>query len=154
MLWTRLRHTASQMEINLSRSYSELILLPSFKERFDYLQLKGNVCDATFGGHRYLNQMLYRDPEWKSVRRGIIIRDNGCDLAHPDYELIFQSAFVHHMNPITIEDILQRDPKVFDPENLITVSFNTHQAIHYGSEDLLPKDPVERKPFDTCPWKE
>lgn len=145
---------ASPTEISLSKSYSELILLPSFKERFDYLQLKGTVGDSTFGGHRYLNQVLYRDSEWKSVRRGIIIRDNGCDLAHPDHELIFQSAFVHHMNPITVDDILQRDPKVFDPENLITVSFRTHQAIHFGSEDLLSKDPVERKPFDTCPWKE
>lgn len=137
----------------MTKSYSELIKIPSFEERFRYLQLKGYVGDATFGSHRHLSQTLYRNPEWRSVRNKVILRDNGCDLAHPDFEIQGQAAYVHHINPITIEDILAKRSIVFDLDNLITVSFQTHQAIHYGSEDLLPKLPIERKPNDTCPWR-
>lgn len=137
----------------MNRCYSELIQLPTFEERFRYLQLKGTVGSETFGHSRYLNQALYRLPDWKSLRNKIIIRDNGCDLASPDHEIRGEAAFVHHINPITIEDILDRNPKVFDPENLVTTIFLTHQAIHYSDESLLPKPLVERTPNDTCPWK-
>lgn len=135
------------------RTYSELIAIPSFEERYRYLQLNGRVGSATFGSHRRLNQILYRMQEWKSLRNNIIIRDQGCDLAHPDFEISGQPAFIHHINPITIDDILEHRSCVFDPENLITTTFNTHQAIHYGSDDLLIKLPQERRPNDTCPWK-
>ena len=137
----------------MTKSYSELITIPDFKERFEYLRITGSVGEATFGSSRYLNQMLYKMPEWRSVRNKVIIRDNGCDLAHPEYEINGQPAFVHHINPITIDDILSRNPKIFDMNNLITTVFMTHQAIHYGSSDLLTLNPVERKPFDTCPWR-
>lgn len=135
------------------KSYRDLMEIPDFEERFRYLQLNGYVGDTTFGGHRSLNQMLYRNPDWRSIRNKVILRDNGCDLAHPDFEIRGQAPYVHHINPITIEDILEQRRKVFDLNNLITVSFQTHQAIHYGTEDMLPKLPVERKPGDTCPWK-
>lgn len=135
------------------KSYSELILLPSFESRFEYLLIKQNVCDPTFGSHRYLNQRLYQNPLWRSARRYAIIRDNACDLGHPDFDLGSQPAFVHHINPITIEDILEERKCVFDLENLITCSFNTHQAIHFGARDMLPKLPIERTPNDTCPWR-
>lgn len=135
------------------RSYSELITIPDYAERFRYLSLKGTVGDATFGSHRYLNQLLYKMPEWKRIRRDVIIRDNACDLAHSDYLIMSQPAYVHHINPISIDDIVNRNPKVFDMDNLITTVFTTHQAIHYGDINLLPSVPVERKPNDTCPWK-
>lgn len=136
----------------MNKSYHECIALSSFKERYEYLRLGAAVGDMTFGGHRQLNQLLYRMPEWKRTRRDVIIRDNGCDLAHPDFELN-QAAYIHHINPITIEDILDRNPIIFDPDNLIVCSFNTHQAIHYGDAGLLPKLPIERQPNDTCPWR-
>ena len=135
------------------RSYSELITIPDYVERFKYLSLKGGVGNATFGSHRYLNQMLYKMPEWKRVRRDVILRDNACDLAHPDFLIQSQPAYVHHINPISIDDILNRNPNVFDMDNLITTVFSTHQAIHYGDEGLLTMLPVERKPSDTCLWK-
>lgn len=135
------------------RTYSELIQCKSFKDRFYYLKLNGQVGEATFGSHRYLNQLLYKMPDWRSVRRKVIIRDNGCDLGDPDFPINGQSIFVHHMNPITVDDVLHRDRKVFDPDFLITVSFDTHQAIHYGDENLLPKLPNIRMPNDTCPWR-
>lgn len=134
------------------KSYSELLKLKTFEERFEYLKLSGKVAERTFGGSRYLNQLLYKDPMWKSTRDKIISRDKGCDLAHEDHELA-SSAYVHHINPIKKEDVLFRAKKVFDPENLITVSFNTHQAIHYGNSDMIPKDPIERRPNDTIPWR-
>ena len=137
----------------MARSYHELITIPNFEDRFKYLSLKGKVGEATFGSSRYLNQLLYRDPRWKRTRRNVIIRDNACDLAHPDYEIRSQAAFVHHIEPITIDDIMQGNPKVFDEDNLITTVFLTHQAIHYGSETLLPEMPVDRRPYDTCPWR-
>lgn len=136
----------------MNRSYSELIRIPTFEERFKYLQLSGSVGDFTFGSKRHINQVLYKTPEWLSVRDKVIIRDNGCDLGIPD-RLIGGRVLVHHMNPITIDDILNRNPKVFDMDNLISVSHITHEAIHYGNEDLLMKDPIERCKNDTCPWR-
>ena len=134
------------------RSYSELISIPTFKERYEYLRLFGKVGKETFGYDRYLNQVLYTSDEWRRFRRDIIIRDNGRDLGCEGYEL--QSRIiVHHINPITVEDVLNRSRMVFDPDNVISVSHNTHQAIHYGDESLLPLLPVERSRYDTCPWK-
>lgn len=136
------------------RSYSELIQLPTIADRYEYLKLVGEVAGETFGSHRYLNQKFYRSAEWKSVRNDVIIRDLSCDLAIPEYE-IFSHPIVHHINPITIDDVLDENwDKLFSLENLITVSYNTHQAIHFGNNRMLPKLPIERKPGDTCLWKE
>lgn len=142
------------MEIfyQMKKTYSELIKLKTFDERFEYLQLHGLVGEETFGYSRYLNQVLYRSYDWKELRRKIILRDNGCDLACDGYE-VYGKILVHHINPISLKDIEERDPKVFNLNNLITVSFMTHQAIHYGSKDLLLLDPVERRPNDQCPWR-
>lgn len=137
----------------MKKTYNELITFDKFEDRFEYLKIKGNVGEATFGSQRYLNQMLYRNPQWRSIRNKVIIRDNGCDLAHPDYEINGQAAYVHHINPITIDDIVNENPKIFDMNNLITTTFQTHQAIHYGSRDILLLNPIERKPNDTCPWR-
>lgn len=137
----------------MTRTYSELIRLPTFLDRFRYLQLGGKVGVETFGYDRYLNQILYRTTEWKRFRNKIIVRDNGCDLACDGYEIIGQRILVHHINPISVEDVLQRDPKVFDPENAVSTILNTHNAIHYGDESLLLIEPIERKPNDTCPWR-
>lgn len=134
------------------KTYSELILLPTFEERYRYLRLDGAVGKVTFGYDRYLNQILYHSDEWKGFRRDIIIRDNGCDLACIGFD-IFDRAIVHHINPITVEDVLKRNPMIFDPENVITTIHNTHQAIHYGDEGLLIRAPTERSRNDTCPWK-
>ena len=134
------------------KCYSELILIPSFLERYRYLKIGGRVGVATFGHDRYLNQILYQSPEWREFRDDIIIRDNGCDLAMPGFDLI-ERIMVHHINPITVEDVLKRHPKVFDPENVISTSLNTHNAIHYGDESKLALLPVERTPYDTCPWR-
>lgn len=139
------------MMMNTKR-YSELITIPTYEERFQYLQLKGAVGKDTFGYDRYLNQILYNSPEWKRLRNRIIIRDNGRDLGCEGYE-IYGRILIHHMNPITVDDIVSRDPIVFDPENLICVSHNTHNAIHYGDENLLIMAPVERTKNDTCPWR-
>lgn len=137
----------------MSKCYSELITLPTFIERFRYLQLKGAVGEATFGSRRYLNQLLYTCPEWRSVRDDVIIRDKGADLAcHPD-RIIYGRIYIHHINPITADDIVRRDPKVFDLENLIATTHMTHEAIHYGDESLLVLEPVVRMPNDTCPWR-
>ena len=134
------------------RTYSELIKLPTFKERYDYLQLKGKVGAETFGFDRYLNQKFYRSPEWKKVRDIVIIRDKGCDLAMDDYE-IYGRIIIHHMNPVELNDILQHSMTVLDPDQLICTSISTHNAIHYGEESLRSKEPVVRKPNDTCPWR-
>jgi len=134
------------------RTYSELITIPTFIDRFNYLNLTGKVGDATFGGHRYLNQLLYKTDRWILLRNHIIVRDNGCDLGIEDRE-IFVRATIHHIDPITIEDVLSNNPKVFDPDNLITSSDITHKAIHYGDEHLLIKEPTIRREYDTCPWK-
>ena len=130
------------------RTYSELITIPTFEERFEYLQLKGSVGKDTFGYDRYLNQVLYRSPEWKRLRNQIIIRDGGCDLACDGYD-IYDKVLIHHLNPITVEDVLTRSRKVFDPDNLVCVTHNTHNAIHYGDSDLL----VTGTKNDTCPWR-
>lgn len=134
------------------RTYSELILLTTFEERFQYLKLGGTVGQITFGYERYLNQLLYSSDEWKRCRRKVIIRDLGCDLAYEGYELQ-DKILIHHMNPITVDDILQRNPRVFDLENLICTSHNTHNAIHYGDENLLLRAPIVRTKNDMCPWK-
>jgi hypothetical protein len=134
-----------------SRCYSELSKLKTFEERFDYLQLKGKVGVDTFGFDRYLNQRFYTSAEWKRARRDVIIRDNGCDLGVPGYELQ-NGIYVHHMNPISVEDLIHGETWIIDPEFLICVSYNTHQAIHYGDRSLLPKLPVERSMNDHCPW--
>ena len=134
------------------RTYSELITIPTFEERFKYLQLKGSVGKDTFGYDRYLNQVLYRSPEWKRLRNQIIIRDGGCDLACDGYD-IYDKVLIHHLNPITVEDVLTRSRKVFDPDNLVCVSHNTHNAIHYGDVDLLVTGPIIRTKNDTCPWR-
>ena len=134
------------------RTYSELILLPTFEERFKYLQLNGRVGDDTFGFDRYINQNFYRSAEWKRIRDQIIIRDNGCDLAFEGYE-IYGRILIHHMNPITISDIKFSTEYLMNPEYLICVTHNTHNAIHYGDEKLLMKGPVVRTKNDTCPWR-
>ena len=136
----------------VNRTYSELKNLDSFEERFNYLKLNGQVGETTFGSRRYLNQLLYKSKEWISVRDKVIIRDEGCDLGIPGRE-ICGKILVHHINPITIEDVANNNPKVFDLENLITTSHITHEAIHYGDKNLLIKDPIVRTANDTCPWK-
>ncbi len=139
------------MTMNI-RTYSELITIPTFEERYNYLKLNGIVGKETFGYDRYLNQLLYRSSDWRSFRDRIIIRDNGCDLACEGFEL--QSRIIiHHIDPITVEDILNKHPKVFDPENVISTSHNTHLAIHYGDKNLISIGPINRYKNDTCPWK-
>lgn len=136
----------------ITRSYSELVSISSFIDRFRYLKLNGSVGEQTFYGHRWLNQVLYQSPEWRRTRREIVIRDDGCDLADSDRP-ISGKIYIHHLNPLSIEDILKRRPCVFDPENLVCVSFNTHNAIHYSDEEILIKGPIIRSEFDTCPWR-
>lgn len=134
------------------KCYSELILLPTFKERYEYLHMKGVVGEETFGFDRYMNQFFYRSPEWKRIRDFVITRDNGCDLGIPGRE-IFGKVTIHHMNPIQPEDIRRRTDLLLNPDFLITTTHNTHLAIHYGDDSILLQDPIERKPGDTCPWK-
>lgn len=135
------------------RTYSDLSKLKSFEERFDYLKLDGAVGEETFGFDRYLNQALYSSKEWKHVKNQVIIRDEGCDLGISGNK-INRKAIIHHMNPITREQIENRDSEIFNPEYLITVSHSTHNAIHYGDKDLLARQaPVERKQGDTVPWR-
>lgn len=135
------------------RTYSELITLLTFEDRYEYLKLNGKIGEETFGFDRYINQQLYqRSQKWKSVRDKVIIRDNGCDLSMEGYE-IWGKIIIHHMNPITIEDIERESDFVFNPEYLISTSLNTHNAIHYGDENLLIKAPIERTKYDTCPWR-
>lgn len=134
------------------KTYLELIHLPTFEERFKYLQLKGFVGKDTFGHDRYLNQVLYHSPEWRKLRRDIILRDEGRDLACDGYD-IYGSIIIHHLNPITVEDVLNRSPNVFDPNNLVCTSDATHKAIHYGDIASLLVAPVVRTKNDTCPWR-
>lgn len=134
------------------KSYEELILLPTFKERFDYLKLNGVVAEPTFGSKRWLNQVFYTSREWKNIRNEIIIRDLGCDLGIPGRE-ITNRIMIHHINPITEDDILQKNFKLIDPNNLITTMKRTHDAIHYGDENQLLNDPISRSPNDMIPWK-
>ena len=138
----------------MTRCYSELIKLPTFKERYEYLKLDGAVGQDTFGFDRYLNQIFYRSPEWKAIRRNVIIRDNGCDLAIDDREIPNGvKVLVHHMNPIDVTDIYYRAEDILNPEYLITTTKRTHDAIHYGSEESLVFEPIIRSANDTCPWK-
>ena len=132
------------------RTYSELIKLQTFEERFDYLKLGGLVGKDTFGFDRYLNQIFYRSKKWKSARDYVIIRDNGCDLGVEGHE-IHERIIIHHMNPITIEDIKEHNPDIYNPDYLVAVSHDTHNAIHYGSESILPVI-IERSPNDTKLW--
>lgn len=134
------------------RTYSEMIALPTYEERFDYLKLDGKVGKETFGYDRYLNQVLYNTEQWKKFRREIIIRDNACDLACEGYEINYR-ILVHHINPITVEDIVNRNPMIFDPENVVTTTHQTHNAIHYSDKSLLITKPIERTRNDTCPWR-
>lgn len=134
------------------RSYRELVRLKTFDERFEYLKLNGLVGESTFGFERYLNQTLYNSSKWRRLRNQIIVRDNGCDLGVDGYE-IQGLIIVHHMNPISVDDLKDFSEDVFNPEYLICVSLATHNAIHYGDTNLLPKEPIERRPGDTCPWK-
>ena len=133
------------------RRYSELIQLPTFKERFDYLALDGAIGEETFGYDRYLNQIFYHLPEWRRVRRDVIARDEGCDLGLEGYE-IHGRILIHHMNPILPEDIERRNPDILNPEFLITTCKRTHDAIHYGAE-APQQEFVTRHAGDTCPWK-
>lgn len=135
------------------RTYSELSRLPTFEERYKYLRLSGSVGKETFGFDRWINQYFYqRSREWKSVRDKVIIRDNGCDLGVEGYE-IYGRIIIHHMNPISTEDFERESKFLLEPEFLICVTHNTHNAIHYGDERLLVTAPIERTKFDTCPWK-
>lgn len=135
------------------RSYTDLIKIPTFEGRFEYLKLNGRVGKDTFGFDRHLNQSFYRSDEWRRLRNYIIKRDLGCDLGIPDRE-ISGRVYVHHMNPITAEDILKHSAFLVDPDFLVCTSKLTHDAIHYGDKDLLEDAYVERKPFDTCPWRQ
>lgn len=140
--------------VGASRCYSELITLPTFKERYAYLKLGGRVGADTFGFDRYINQQLYqRSRKWKQARDLVIIRDNGCDLGVEGFE-IYGKIIVHHMNPITMDDILKERDWIFDPEFLICTTHNTHNAIHYGDEHQLVTAPTVRTSNDTCPWKQ
>lgn len=134
------------------RNYSELITLRTFKERFEYLKLDGIVGEETFGFDRYMNQIFYKSKEWASVRRDVIIRDNGCDLGVDGYE-IHGKILIHHMNPINLSDIVHKTDELLNPDYLITTVLSTHNAIHYGDASLLPALPIERRANDTCPWK-
>ena len=141
----------------MKKTYTELIQIPYFEDRINYLKVYGRVAKETFGYDRYLNQMLYRLPEWKEVRRKVILRDNACDLAHPEHEIHPYGhkvrILVHHINPITKQDILDRSDLVLNPENLVTVSHDTHEIIHYGFPEVKSLSFTERTPYDTCPWR-
>lgn len=140
------------MNTKMIKIYSDMMKLTTFIDRFEYLKLDGKVGYETFGYDRYLNQMLYHTSEWKRLRREVILRDNGCDLGCSD-RIIYGKILVHHINPISIEDVLNRRRAVFDLNNVICVSMSTHNAIHYGDISLLITDPIERTKNDTCPWK-
>lgn len=134
------------------RTYSELITIPTYEERFEYLKLDGSVGKETFGFDRYLNQLFYNSGLWLSRRDDIIVRDDGCDLGIPDYS-IQGRIYVHHMNPLLVKDFLDDTDFLLNPEYLICTAFNTHQAIHYGDKSLLITAPIERTKNDTCPWR-
>lgn len=134
------------------RTYTELILLPTLDERFEYLKLSGTIGVETFGFDRYLNQKFYNSREWKDVRDYVIARDLGCDLGVEGHD-IHGKIYVHHMNPIVVKDIVEVSRMILDPEYLITTSLTTHNAIHYGDESQILSAPLERRKNDTCPWK-
>lgn len=134
------------------RTYNELMLLPTFEERFEYLKLSGRVGEETFGFDRWINQKFYRSTEWKHIRDQVIIRDNGCDLGIEGRE-IYGKILIHHMNPISKKDILERTDLLLNPMYLISVTKKTHNAIHYSDDSILMKDPIVRSKNDTCPWR-
>lgn len=139
--------------MKMIRTYSDLSKLKTFTERFEYLKLNGKVGEETFGFDRYINQKFYHSSEWKKIRDYVITRDNGCDLGISDREIMDERILIHHMNPVDINDIVNRSDYLLNPEYMITVTKNTHDAIHYGNEELLYTDPIIRRPNDTCPWK-
>lgn len=134
------------------RTYTELITIPTFEERFEYLRLNGCIGEDTFGFDRYLNQLFYHSSLWRSKRDEIIIRDKACDLGIEGRDLI-DNIVIHHMNPINIDDIISQTSYLLNPDYLICTSSRTHKAIHYGDKSKLVRDPIERHKFDTCPWK-
>lgn len=140
------------MKTSMIKSYRNLILLPTFKERYEYLKLQGVVGESLFGFDRYMNQEFYTSREWRNFRNHIIARDLGCDMGLEDYE-IQGRVIIHHINPLEIADFENSTDALFDPDNVVCVSDNTHQAIHFGDESLLPADPILRSRNDTCPWK-
>lgn len=140
------------MVTRMIRTHSELVTLPTFQERYRYLRLNGAVGQETFGFDRYLNQIFYRSDEWRAIRDDVIIRDNGCDLGIEGRE-IYGRILIHHMNPITKEDILAHSDFLLNPEYLICTAKQTHDAIHYGDDTLLTQEPVMRSKNDTCPWR-
>lgn len=136
------------------KTYSELIRLPTFEERLDYLKLRGKVGEETFGFERIFNQKFYTSVEWRQLRNAVILRDQGCDLAIPDREILGEPVFIHHINPIMLKDIDERSENLLNPEFLISTTFHTHQAIHYETrQPAMPRFGMERAPNDTCPWK-
>jgi len=140
------------MSMTMIRSYRELRRLPTFEERYNYLRLKENVGDSTFGFDRFFNQKFYRSTEWRQIRYKVIERDNACDLGIPGYEIGFQ-PLIHHMNPISIKDIEEANDDIFNLNFLICTTYNTHRAIHFGDESLLIKSPIVRRPGDTTLWR-
>lgn len=135
------------------RSYEQLVQIPTFEERFEYLKLSAIIGETTFGYERFLNQVFYRSPQWKRIRREVIKRDNGCDMAFPGRDILDRIE-VHHINPITIEDVENESDVLLDMDNLICVCPDTHKAIHYGDASLLRRaEPTVRRPNDTCPWR-
>lgn len=134
------------------RTYTDLLLLDTLEERFEYLKLNGKVGEELFGYARYLNQAFYHGSAWRDVKEQVIIRDQGYDLGVPGWKIVGQ-IYVHHMNPVTLEQLKDNDPDLLDPEFLISCSYNTHQAITWGNKALLPQVPIIRRPGDTCPWK-
>jgi len=141
------------MSTRIIRTYTELVRIPTFEERYEYLRLSALVGEKTFGFERYLNQVFYRSPEWKMVRREVIRRDNGCDLGIEGRDIPGKIE-IHHINPISVEDVENGSDLLLDMDNLICTSPATHKAIHYGDASLLtPSEPISRRPNDTCPWK-
>lgn len=141
------------MSIRSIKTYSELIDLKTFEERYEYLRLGRAIGAESFGFDRIFNQMFYRSREWKEIRNKIITRDRGCDLAHPDYEIYGERIYIHHINPISMDDLKNHTEYLLNPNFLIVTTHATHNAIHYGDKTLLTLDPIIRTPNDTCPWK-
>lgn len=139
--------------MNKLRTYTELNKLKTFEERFEYLKLDNVVGEETFGFDRWLNQQFYKSKEWRRIRDYVIARDCGCDLGSPDHEIIDERILIHHINPITKEDIINNTDFLLNPEYLITTINNTHQAIHYGNDEMLVKAPITRYKNDQCPWR-
>lgn len=133
------------------KTYDELMSIEDFYDRFDYLKLNGQVGERTFGGNRYLNQRFYHSSEWGRIKSKVLVRDSGFDLGHPDFP-INGHIYIHHINPVTLDDVLSGDPRIFDLQNLISVSHYTHEAIHFGDRNLLPSLPMDRFPGDTKLW--